>query len=290
VRNEGTFLLYTMGDTSAEPLGQLSRGLFGALNVQPKGAEWYRSQITQRDLALATKKGATGEPLRTPDGQPIIDYNAVYSPNSTYPDGTPIPSNTPILKMLDDDFNIVHADLTAIITGPNAGRFEGTTGPNNPEPPCNAGNNGSGAGNPLFCANPAAPDRKQPYREVTIIYHEVGQIATQAFPVFTDPQMVSTVNAGFDGFAINFGTGGIGAEVYANRIGVGPMGGCVDCKFEEFFLSAWSVGDPAMLVDRPANSSVLPAFASLPSSPPIPLNPPSPPAAAPVLCTSATRR
>jgi len=56
------------------------------------------------------------------------------------------------------------------------------------------------------------------------------------------------VNAGFDGFAINYGTGGIGAEVYANRIGVGPMGGCVDCKFEEFFLSAWSVGDPAMPV------------------------------------------
>ena len=66
-------------------------------------------------------------------------------------------------------------------------------------------------------------------------------------------------------FAINYGTGGIGAEVYANRIGVGPMGSCVDCKFEEFFLSAWSVGDPAMLVDRPANSSVLPAFTTPPA-------------------------
>ena len=61
--------------------------------------------------------------------------------------------------------------------------------------------------------------------------------------------------AGQDAFAINYGTGGIGAEIYANRIGVGPMGDCVDCKFEEFFLSAWSVGDPAMLVDRPANSN-----------------------------------
>src|SRR5678815_361851 len=159
-----------------------------------------------------------------------------------------------------DSNNIVHTDLTAIITGPNAGRFPGTTGVNNPEPPCNSANNGSGATNPLFCANPSAPDRKQPYREITIIYHEVGQVATQAFPVFTDPQMRDTVNAGFDGFAINYGTGGIGAEVYANRIGVGPMGSCVDCKFEEFFLSAWSVGDPAMLVDRPANSSVLPSF------------------------------
>jgi manganese oxidase len=285
VRNEGTFLLYSMGDNEAAPLGQVSRGLFGALNVQPEKAEWYRSQVTQNDLVLATKKDNNNQPMKTAGGQPIIDYTAVYPAGSTWPDGTPIPPNTPILNMLDSNNNLVHTDLTAIITGPKAGRFEGTTGPTNPEPPCNAANNGAGAGNPLFCANPAAPDRKQPYRELTIIYHEVGQIATQAFPVFTDPAMASTVNAGFDGFAINWGTGGIGAEVYANRIGVGPMGGCVDCKFEEFFLSAWSVGDPAMLVDRPANSSVLPPFATLPATPPVPNSPPS--TTPPVLCTGA---
>ena len=283
VKNEGTYLLYTMGDTTAQPTGQLSRGLFGALNVQPKGAEWYRSQVTQQEMAWATKKDNGGNPVHTANGQPVIDYNAVYPAGAKYPDGTDIPANMPILNMLDKNGNIVHSDLTAIITGPNAGRFPGTTGANNPEPPCNAGNNGSGAGDPNFCANPAAPDRKQPYREITIIYHEVGQIATQAFPVFSDPQMASTVNAGFDGFAINYGTGGIGAEVYANRIGVGPMGGCVDCKFEEFFLSAWSVGDPAMLVDRPANSSTLPAFTTEPASPPVPQPAPPPP----VLCTAA---
>jgi len=276
VKNEGTFLLYTMGDATAVPTGQISRGLFGALNVQPNSAEWYRSQITQQELDWATKK-VGGNPVRTADGQPVIDYNAKYPVNSARPAGTYI------LKMLDDQNNLIYSDLTAIITGPKAGRFPGTTGVNNPEPPCNAANNGAGAANPLFCANPSAPDRKQPYREITIIYHEVGQIATQAFPVFTDPQMVSTVNAGFDGFAINYGTGGIGAEIYANRIGVGPMGNCVDCKFEEFFLSAWSVGDPAMLVDRPANSSVLPAFATLPATPPVPQPAPPPP----VLCTAA---
>jgi len=288
VKNEGTFLLYTMGDTEGDPNGgQLSRGLFGALNVQPKDAEWYRSQVSQQDLALATKKNGSGQPMRTADGQPIIDYNAVYPAGSTYPDGTTIPANTPILKMLDANKKIVHSDLTAIITGPNAGRFPGTTGVNNPEPPCNAANNGSGASDPLFCANPSSPDRKEPYREITIIYHEVGQVTTQAFPVFSDPAlgMVSTVNAGFDGFAINYGTGGIAAEVYANRIGVGPMGPCADCKFEEFFLSAWSVGDPAMLVDRPANSSVLPTFTTSPPEPPVPNNPPS--TTAPVLCTAA---
>ncbi|HEY3580809.1 MAG TPA: hypothetical protein VGK82_09700, partial [Pyrinomonadaceae bacterium] len=285
VRNEGTFLLYSMGDTTAVPTGQISRGLFGALNVQPTGAEWYRSQVTQQDLALATKKDSNGKPVRTASGQPVIDYNAVYPAGSKYPDGTSIPANTPILSMWskqpDGTFKIVHSDLTAIITGPNAGRFPGTTGVNNPEPPCNAANNGTGASDPLFCANPSAPDRKEPYREFTIIYHEVGQIATQAFPVFTDPAMSQTVNAGFDGFAINYGTGGIGAEVYANRIGVGPMGGCVDCKFEEFFLSAWSVGDPAMLVDIPANSSALPPITPPPAQPSVPaLGPP------PALCTA----
>ena len=30
---------------------------------------------------------------------------------------------------------------------------------------------------------------------------------------------------------------------------------CTECKFEEFFLSSWTVGDPAQLVDKPANTT-----------------------------------
>lgn len=288
-KNEGAFLLYTTGDSALG--GQLGRGLFGALNIQPEGAEWYRSQVTADDLLLATYNEknpqqvppgtlncptpanciftlngkptkvirAPGGYLHTPDHHPLIDYDAVYT--ATRADGvSPVPPQevgVPILKMLDANNNIVHSDLTAIITGPKAGRFPGTTGPDKPEPPCNAENNPNlkTAIDPLFCANPASPDRKQPYREITILYHDVGAVASQAFPIqYTNPM---TLNAGFDGFAINYGTGGIGAEVYANRIGVGAMGDCVDCKFEEFFLSAWAVGDPAMLVDKPANSNSL---------------------------------
>src|SRR5262245_10796650 len=285
VKAEGTFLMYTSGDTSTNG-DQLVRGLFGALNVQPAGAEWYRSQVTADDLALATYNAnslpsnatlnagctpttpctltITGPKARPPfqvrrtpagflntvDNHPLINYDA------TYPDGTPI------LKMLDSGNNLVHSDLTAIITGPNAGRFPGTTGPTNPEPPCNAENNpalnpGGAPVDPLFCDNPASPDRKQPYREITVIYHGgLTPVTSQAFPVFADSGIGETLVAGQDAFAINYGTGGIGAEVYANRIGVGPMGECIDCRFEEFFLSAWSVGDPAMLVDRPANSNL----------------------------------
>jgi hypothetical protein len=166
-----------------------------------------------------------------------------------------------------------------MITGPKAGRFPGTTGVNTPEPNCDAGSPIPPAGiDPLFCKNPAAPDRKQPYREFTIIYHgALGGVASQAFPILANAAATATqaekdlaavTQAGQDAFAINYGTGGIGAEIYANRIGVGPMGDCVDCKFEEFFLSAWSVGDPAMLVDRPANVNV---------TPPVPASGPQPP-------------
>ena len=287
-KEEGTFLLYTMGDSSTQGI-QLERGLFGALNVQPKDAEWYRSQVSQEDLMLATKKDGSGKPKMTSDGHPIIDYDAKYTSG--------ILSGTPILNMLMPDpanpgwLKIVHSDLTAMITGPKHGRFEGTTGANKPEPPCNAEGNPAlgptnGKGDPLFCQNPASPDRKQPYREITIIYHEVlDPVVSQAFPVFYDPTMKGVLAAGKDAFAINYGTGGIAAEVYANRIGVGPMGDCVDCKFEEFFLSAWSVGDPAMLVDRPANFKLTqpaplqpPQSPSpMPSSPPLTPQPPSPP-------------
>lgn len=300
-KQEGTFLLYTMGDTSSTGR-QLAEGLFGALNVQPATAEWYRSQVSADDLQRATYNAkslpanaklntgcspttsctltVTGKTpvsvkqtpsgyLNTMDNHPMINYDATYS------DGTPI------LKMLDANLNIIYTDLTAMITGPKAGRFPGTTGVNNPEPPCNAANV-----DPLFCANPAAPDRKQPYREITTMYHgALGgipaqiPIATQAFPVFTDPAMVQTILAGQDSFAINYGTGGIGAEVYANRLGIGPMGDCVDCKFEEFFLSAWSVGDPAILVDRPANTALQTPAPPTPKTPPIP-PPPTP-------CTTA---
>lgn len=235
----GTYLLYTEGDTSTTGL-QLKQGLFGAVHVEPKGAIWYRSQVTGEDLKLAS----TGS---TPLGQPIVNYNAVYPPGNAR-------AGKPILKMLDGGNNIVHSDLTAIIAGPERGRFPGVNGSTKEDPPCSLLNTPIGAKlDPNFCANPALPDRKAPYREFTIIYHLMNT-AVQAFPVFNDASLSDTIAVGGDNFGINYGTGGIGAEIYANRIGVGPMGSCVDCKFEEFFLSAWSVGDPAMLVDTPANA------------------------------------
>src|SRR5690606_34995664 len=113
---EGTYLLYsTAANTGGEgDGGSLARGLFGAVNVEPPGAVWLRSQLTREEMELATRKDAQGAPMYTPAGQPIIDYDAVYPPGHEF-------EGLPILRMLDANNEIVHSDLTAIITGPNLG-------------------------------------------------------------------------------------------------------------------------------------------------------------------------
>src|SRR5262245_8993555 len=44
---EGTYLISSLADPSNSQAGV---GLFGAVNVQPRGAEYYRSQVTREDL------------------------------------------------------------------------------------------------------------------------------------------------------------------------------------------------------------------------------------------------
>ena len=59
-----------------------------------------------------------------------------------------------------------------------------------------------------------------------------------------------------DGFAINYGASGMGSILLANRKGFGPAADCLECLYEEFFLTSWANGDPALLVDfadDPAN-------------------------------------
>ena len=91
---------------------------------------------------------------------------------------------------------LVYSDLTAIITGPNAGRFP------------------TGQDGPSFKVNPASPDRRQPYREYTIIYHMPGGSAVQAFDQFSNPNLAGVLTPGMDLFAINYGVAGIGARCW----------------------------------------------------------------------------
>jgi hypothetical protein len=55
---EGTYLMYSTAQTTGGDGdgGTISKGLFGAVNVEPRGSEWYRSQLTAADMALATRK------------------------------------------------------------------------------------------------------------------------------------------------------------------------------------------------------------------------------------------
>ena len=204
---EGNNLMYSTAATTGGEGdgGTLSEGLFGSVNVEPKGAEWYRSQVTAAEMTAAKIGTTTG-------GQPLLDYNK--------------------FRMLDVNNNIVYTDLNAIITGPNKGRFPAGT----------------------FRPNATEPDRERPFREFTVVYHDEIQ-DIQAFPQFRDPILSHTLHSVEDKFAINYGVAGVGAEILANRLGVGPMWNCTECKFEEFFLSSWTIGDPAQIVDVPANTT-----------------------------------
>jgi len=381
---EGTFLIYSPADMESGQ--QAQAGLFGAINVEPEGAEWYRSQVTHDDLDQATltendlnpegginpkaqyrrldkpavaeaTPGQVAPAAPTPEGyekrvlvtreadkqsavdvlvnekgagqiysadrQPLIYYHAIYKSGSKRPyrkdlpvlqmiqvrrlDGPlydqPLqPSDSKYVRQLQDlgsgiipselrrifsndlktelsagaqltdqyhyswlitdkgsaylvqaikpdnqenyrlqifkaELDLISGDLTAVITGPDAGRFSYSNT------------------SPTFRTNPASPDRRQPYREFTIIYHQAA-FATQAFAQWANDNLATVMQAGGDNFAINYGSAAIGPEIVANRLGVGPMGNsdAVDLKFEEFFLSAWAAGDPAMVVDVPANT------------------------------------
>ncbi|HKV37036.1 MAG TPA: hypothetical protein VJP89_22035, partial [Pyrinomonadaceae bacterium] len=179
-KREGNNLMYSTGATTSGEGdgGTLAEGLFGSVNVEPSGAEWYRSQVTEADLTLA-KTGTTA------GGQPIINYDAVY------PAGHPR-AGEPILKMLNVD-TIVNTDLNAIITGPNKGRFPNGT----------------------YRPNATNPDRDRPFREFTVVYHDEVR-SEQAFPQFEDPVLSHTLHSVQDKFAINYGMAGVGAEILAN--------------------------------------------------------------------------
>ncbi|MEM7354438.1 MAG: copper oxidase [Acidobacteriota bacterium] len=221
--HEGTFLLSstaaTFGGDGAG--GHVLAGLFGAVNVEPAGAEWYRSQTTREDLEAVR---------RTTDGQTVFDYQA------RYPTGHPR-AGTPILAMLDSNGEIVHSDLTAIITGPDAGHF------------LEAHSSAVGA----KTGADALPKDRRPFREVTLIYHETWG-ARQGLWWLGSTGLRTALDPGNDIMGINYGSAGLSGRIMANRIGLGPAWDCVECKYEEFYLSAWASGEPAMIVDVPANA------------------------------------
>jgi manganese oxidase len=196
----GGYLFYSMGAVSGGEGdgGQVELGLFGSVNVQPRGSKWYRSQVTNEQLKRATVRA-------NPDGTPVLNYEAAG------PDGKPV------LNLLKGN-QLVHSDLNAIIV---------------PDP------------KQINCA-PVGPGTVcgEPYREFTVIFHDEIR-AIQAFgELEEDLEFVK------DNMAINYGSSGLGSILLANRAKVGPTANCKECKFEEFFLTSWANGDPALIVAK----------------------------------------
>lgn len=212
-KKEGGYLFYSMGGPAGGEGdgGQLGLGLFGSVNVQPKGAQWYRSQVTEEELAQAT----TGRTRKF--RQPIINYEA------TFPSGPR--QGEPILNMLKcpdntlrENCELIYSDLNAVIDIKK-------------ESGCEQESEGNSCG--------------KPYREFTTIFHD-EITAVQAFRELADEdEPVSKLK---DGMAINYGAAGVGSMVLANRNKVGPAANCPECKLEEFFLTSWVNGDPALVL------------------------------------------
>ncbi|WP_437499726.1 copper oxidase [Sorangium sp. So ce1099] len=150
------------------------------------------------------------------------------------PDGTPRidydardEHGEPILGMINDRDEIVHGDLNAIIAGYEGSQLEG-------RPPLATGR----------------------FREMTVLFHdELNTVHT--FRELNEDEAFQGVR---DGFGINYGASGFGSILLANRARLGPSRECVECKFEEFFLSSWTNGDPAMIVERDRRGDAIQAL------------------------------
>ena len=227
---EGAFAASSLGATfgGEGTSGNMANGLFAQVVVVPKGGRTYRNAVTEEEMRLASSG-------RTPAGQPIIDYQARYPQREPWiREGK---AGTPILNMVDGS-EIIASDTDAIVMGSNPdGSFPAATYPLES----------------IGKRNPAIPNRLEPFRDFAAVFNDESAV-TQAFPGYwADPVMGHVLEPARDAFMINYGSGGMGAEIVANRLGVGPMHDCLSCAYEEFFLSAHTVGDVAMLVDVPAN-------------------------------------
>jgi hypothetical protein len=258
---EGTYFIYSHGALSGGEGdgGSLVLGLFGSVNVEPKGSIWYRSQLTARELALVrtqqctttcgTQPSAANEedPLLDPvqiaeipqqeiiidDGgggggggclYPITTCKWVFNYNAL----DPVRGNQPAAKILNGSNQIVHSDLNAIIDQTDPNRIA------------------------QDCAVTPTSGTCGDFREFSVFFHDELK-AVQAFPELkTDP----VFHGVRDGFGINYGASGAGSIILANFKGIGPAATCAECKYEEFFLTSWANGDPALLrqyTDDPSN-------------------------------------
>lgn len=97
-------------------------------------------------------------------------------------------------------------------------------------------------------------DDQDNFREFSVFFHdELKSFYTKNFEELARYGQLAGVR---DGFAINYGASGMGTLLLANRKRIGPAADCIECLYEEFFLTSWANGDPALLeryADDPSN-------------------------------------
>ncbi len=216
-RKEGAYFFYSMGaPVGGEGNGgQLGLGLFGAVNVEPAGSIWYRSQVTHSELDQAAQGNPGGHPYAK------LDYGR--------------------FAILDASNHIRHSDLNAIVAMPHDPSFKTHPGQAT----------GGGEDTADCVTRPTSGACGRSFREFTAIFHDEIQ-AVQAFPELADDdQPISSLK---DGMAINYGAAGLGAMLGAAKRGLKPLDQCVECRVEEFFLTSWANGDPALLLTRDPES------------------------------------
>ncbi len=221
---EGTFFAHSLGaPVGGEGNGgQLGQGLFAAVNVLSPASQWFRSQVTHQELLMARKSGST-----SPHPGQDIDYEDARYPQD-YSDA-PL-AGRKVLAMLDGK-EIVHTDLNAIVV-------PSTKAPNDKD-------GGDTVGGKKCAQYHQGNSCGKAYREFTVIMHDEVDVV-QAFAELNDP--ANPLHYIKDGMGINYGVGGMGAMVVAAKRGVGPAKNCPECRAEEFFLSSWANGDPALVL------------------------------------------
>lgn len=198
--------------------GSLVHGLFGTLNVEPKGSRWYRSAVSEKDFKLA---------LAQAQSPAILNYEATDS------------HKEPVLNLLkslgNNHFELIHSPLDAIVVENDGKSFREFS--------------------VMFHDELKTVYRKE--FEIlaprACPEAEDGRADTECEKQKAYSDQLAGVR---DGFAINYGASGMGSILLANRQGIGPAKKCVDCQYEEFFLQSWANGDPALLAsynDDPSN-------------------------------------
>ncbi len=224
LEREGAFLFTSAGAPAGGQGdgGSLTHGLFGVIVVEPRDSRWYRSQVTAERLRAARQAAVDGA---------FLAYDA-----------TGEAARLDMLAAAADEqgrFELLAGDLSAVI---------------DVCPEWNAGAPGASCARPGMAA----------FREFVVVFHD--ELATfypeslralRELPDGDPDRLLADVLQGVrDGFAINYGSSGMGAALIANRKGFGPAKDCVECAYEEFFLSSWANGDPALLpryADDPSN-------------------------------------